>query len=427
MSLSLALVASSLQAQEKRSARFSDWTQPVFPRSEYAARHAAVPAIDGRSRRTILFIPATDARFTNAARPNDFPGRELLSDPSLRERSGVDSVTIDEAFEQFLAGASAQSARVLINFDRPGAMPSLPPAPFTPPSPGDLLVSHVHRRHAALVIESAYPLMARLRMVKSAREIAALRESARITSLAIAQGAFRAKAGVDERTLAGAFASDCMAHGAQRTAFSPIVKSGANSLWPWRILGAHCDRRNRQLRSGELVIFDVGCERDHYVNDGGRTFPVNGRFTPRQRELVEMVRHISDAVIAAARPGVTLTELQRIAEGATPTAARPYMQAPPYFGHHLGLSAGDPSLGDAVLAAGMVFTIEPWYFIHDESVAVFLEDEILISPTGSENLTAALPRDATGLEALRNGLRRPSPRSPSREFRNRRLGPILTL
>ena len=79
------------------------------------------------------------------------------------------------------------------------------------------------------------------------------------------------------------------------------------------------------------------------------------------------------------------------------------MQAPLYFGHHLGLDSGDPSLASATLAPGMVFTIEPWYYNHDEGVAVFIEDEILITTTGSENLTARLPRDADGLEGLRRG------------------------
>jgi Xaa-Pro aminopeptidase len=91
---------------------------------------------------------------------------------------------------------------------------------------------------------------------------------------------------------------------------------------------------------------------------------------------------------------------------ATPAAARPYMQAPLYFGHHLGLDSGDPSLAAAPLAPGMIFTIEPWYYNHQDEIAVFIEDEILITATGRENLTAALPRDPDGLERLRQARRR---------------------
>ena len=436
--------ASALRAQ--RQERFTEWTHPSFPVAEYTARRAGALAvlgdsdillvpgsegtsggetfrqlddfeylvglevprsllvIDGRSRRALLFVPRFDARFENRGRPNDFPGRPLATDPALRALSGVDVVLPDSALDAFLQSATARGAHVLINSGRAGGAPVVAgPTAFESPSAGDVLATHLLRLHAGLSIGNAYTLMATLRMIKSPREIAMMREAARITSIAMTRGAARVSPGVDERTLTGAFSADCMALGAQRDAFTPIIKSGDNSLWPWRILGAHYDRRNRVMRAGELVIYDVGCEHDHYVSDVGRTFPVGERFTPRQRELVEMVRKISDAVIAAARPGVTLADLQRVVTAAIPEAARPYMQAPLYFGHHVGLSAGDPSLPDARAAPGMIFTIEPWYYNHDERVAVFIEDEILITATGSENLTAGLPRDADALEQLRVG------------------------
>ena len=125
-----------------------------------------------------------------------------------------------------------------------------------------------------------------------------------------------------------------------------------------------------------------------------------------------MVRQVSDAVIAAARPGSTLTALQRVAEQAIPPAERRHMQTGLFFGHHIGLAVGDPSLGDAVLTPGMVFTVEPWYYNHTDEIAVFLEDEILITSDGAENLTADLPRTAEGLEGLMRPVTstpRPSP------------------
>lgn len=364
----------------------------------------SVLVLDGRLRRAVLFVPRTDTRFENVGRPNDFPGRELLDDPSVRALSGVDTVVAHDGFEQILVVFASRRARMLVNTGRPGSVAERPSTPFTAQSAGESFIAHVQRNHVGVAIVNAYAVIAGLRMIKSPREIERLRAAARLTSVAIAGGAARVRPGVNERTLIGAFTADCMAAGAQRNAFSPIIKSGPNSLWPWRILGAHYDRRNRTLRSGELVIFDVGCERDHYVSDVGRTFPVDERFTPRQRELVEMVRRVSDAVIAAARPGITLAALQAVAAGTIPPSARAYMQAPLYFGHHLGLSTADPALTDEPLAPGMVFTIEPWYYDHDEGVAVFIEDEILITETGSENLTAGLPRDAAGLEALRQGI-----------------------
>ncbi|MCH7709012.1 MAG: aminopeptidase P family protein [Myxococcales bacterium] len=130
-------------------------------------------------------------------------------------------------------------------------------------------------------------------------------------------------AGVDERTLEGELEAAFKRGGAQRPAFDSIVKSGPNSLWPWRILAAHYDRRNRVMLDGELVIFDVGCEVDHYASDVGRTFPVSGAFTLEQEAALRVSTTAADAVIAAVRPGVTLAELQAVAEAASPRTSAP--------------------------------------------------------------------------------------------------------
>jgi Xaa-Pro aminopeptidase len=450
ISLRVAILAISIglvgAAQAQRPEHFTAWTAPVFPAAEYVVRRAAalgglrtgevllvpsaegtsggetfrqlddfeyflglevprsVLAIDSRTGKSLLFVPHDDPRFTNPGRLNDFPGRPLAADPAIRALSGVDSVLIDDALPAYLATLAARGGRLLMNVGRGSNMG--PPTeatatPFDTPSATDGLARLLRARYSAISVGSAYELIARLRMVKSPREIAKMREAARVTSEAIARGARRVTDGVTERSLTGSFIADCYAQGAQRVAFTPIIKSGENSLWPWRILGAQYDRRDRAMHDGELVSFDVGCERDHYASDVGRTFPVAGRFTVRQRELVEMVRGISDAVIAAAKPGVTLADLQKIAEAKIPAWAKPKMLAPLYFGHHLGLDSGDPSIAEAPLAAGMVFTIEPWFYDHEAGVAAFLEDEILIVPGGRENLTATLPRDAAGLERMR--------------------------
>ncbi len=79
---------------------------------------------------------------------------------------------------------------------------------------------------------------------------------------------------------------------------------------------------------------------------------------------------------------------------------REYVQTGLFFGHHIGLSTGDPSLPETPLEPGMVFTVEPWYYNHVTGIAVFTEDDILVTETGSENLTRALPRTPEGLERL---------------------------
>ena len=76
------------------------------------------------------------------------------------------------------------------------------------------------------------------------------------------------------------------------------------------------------------------------------------------------------------------------------------MQTGVFYGHHIGLDVGDPSLADAPLEAGMVFTVEPWYYNHERHIAVFVEDDVLVTKDGSENLSRSLPRSAEGLEKL---------------------------
>ena len=154
------------------------------------------------------------------------------------------------------------------------------------------------------------------------------------------------------------------------------------------------------MEDGDLVILDVGCEVDGYISDVGRTFPVNGTFTDIQREKLLVSTRAADAIIAAIRPGVTLRELMDVAYAAIPDQEEPHMQTGSFFGHHIGLSAGDPALMDEPLAPGMVFTVEPWYYNHEIGVSVFVEDVILVTGDGAEVLTATLPRSPEELEAL---------------------------
>ena len=151
---------------------------------------------------------------------------------------------------------------------------------------------------------------------------------------------------------------------------------------------------------GDLVIFDVGCELDHYASDMGRTFPASGTFTDSQRELLRWVTVVADSIIAAVKPGVTFRQLTEAAVRQIPPDQQQYMQTGLYFGHHLGLDSGDPSLDDAPLEPGMIFTVEPWYYNHDTDVAVFVEDEVLVTEDGVEVLTTLLPRTPEELERL---------------------------
>lgn len=422
---------------------YTDWAHPTFPTQEYQARRQAmlerlargnrillVPSadgvthgetfrqaddflyftglelpgsllvLDGGDGTATLFLPSRDARFENPGRPNDFPGRPLGDDPAVAALSGLE-VTADVSVLGPTLQRYADRGRTLV-VDQGSTGPLREPstAYVGRLGPEATLLLHLRAQHPGVQVDNAFDDVAELRMRKSPDEVDRLRRAADATARAIRATAARVAEGVTEATLQGVFEGECRRAGALQIPFTPIVKSGANSLWPWRILAAHADRRDRAMADGEVVILDVGCAVDGYVSDVGRSFPVSGAFSPAQREKLEMIARVSDAIIAAVRPGVTLPELTRVAYDAIPDDEERYMQAPSYFGHHLGLSSGDPFLLEEPLEAGMVFTVEPWYYNHDLGISVFVEDVVLVTPTGAEVLTRALPRTPQELEGM---------------------------
>lgn len=356
--------------------------------------------LDARRDVSILFMPQRDPRFENPGRPNDFPGRPLLDDYRIRGIGGADDYRDIAELEGFLRERVGRGEILRVNAGAPGDVPD-PVVPLVGSlDPTASLIRRLRDDYPDARLVNAFEIVARLRMVKSPAEIMRMRRAADATMAGIRAAAALVRPGVDERTLQGEFERACRQAGAQSIPFTPIIKSGPNSLWPWRVLAAHYNRRNRTLQDGDLVIFDVGCEINGYVSDVGRTFPVNGAFTEIQREKLLVSTRATEAVIAAVRPGVTLRELTQVAYDAIPDEEEPYMQTPSFFGHHIGLSAGDPALLDEPLAPGMVFTIEPWYYNHDLGVSVFVEEVLLVTEDGAEVLTDALPRNPDALEAL---------------------------
>ena len=335
-------------------------------------------------------------------RVNDFPGRPLADDPGIAARTGLE--IRDAARLEARIGEWAATRTLRVNLGGLTASAADVRLDLTPDlTPEELLVLALKERAPEVRIENAFAAVARVRAVKSPAEIDIIRRVARLTEDAIRQAATQVRPGVDERALEGWFELGCKEAGAQAIPFHPIVKSGPNSLWAWRILASHYDRRNRSMVEGDLVIFDVGCELDHYVSDVGRTFPISGSFSPEQARALAMQRRVADAIIAAIRPGITLADATRAGVAAMPPEARPYMQTGSFYSHHLGLSTGDPVLTDEPLEAGMVFTVEPWYYNHDAGISVFVEDMILVTEDGAEVLTSSLPRTAEGLAGMVGG------------------------
>jgi Xaa-Pro aminopeptidase len=266
-----------------------------------------------------------------------------------------------------------------------------------------LAEAHRRLRQAAprLAVADLSPMLDELRWVKTAYEIARLREAGRIGARAVAEAIRGTRPGMYEYEIAAAAQYVNTRLGARGDGFRPIVPSGPNAP------DVHYDRNTRQLQGGELVYIDYGSDYAYYTSDITRVWPVSGRFTADQERMYRCVLEARDAIIAAMRPGITLRQMK---DAAVPAYQKygwldAYNQSGRYIGHFVGLSVHDVggisgAWLDRPMAAGVVFNVEPILQFPERGIHLRLEDTMLITPSGAENLTAGVPAAVEPLLAL---------------------------
>ena len=193
--------------------------------------------------------------------------------------------------------------------------------------------------------------------------------------------------------------------GSESEGYAPIVGAGPNST------SLHYDRLDRKIQDGDIVVLDVGAQYSGYSADITRTIPANGKFTPRQREIYDVVLGAQNAAIAAIKPGANFCRTDKeslflIAYNYINTHGKDLHGKPlgQYFihglGHGIGLDVHDPGEGCRPLEPGMVITIEPGVYIPEEHLGVRIEDDFLITETGARFLSEKLPRDPDQIERI---------------------------
>jgi Xaa-Pro aminopeptidase len=263
-----------------------------------------------------------------------------------------------------------------------------------------------------------------LRLYKSRDEAQAMRRAARIGMQAHRRAMVACRPGLYEYQVEAEFMHEFRSHGA-RPSYLPIVGSGPNTC----VLHYHANAR--QLQDGDLLLVDAGCEYDYYASDITRTYPVNGRFTPEQRAVYEVVLEAHAAALEAVGPGRSWGEphdaavravargLRRLGllEGTVASIVRSGSYKRFFMhrtGHWLGMDVhdvGDYRVADEwrVLEPGMALTVEPGVYIPPGmrgvpkqwwGIGVRIEDDVLVTADGAEVLTADLPRDPDAIEAL---------------------------
>ncbi|ELY4369939.1 Xaa-Pro aminopeptidase [Cronobacter sakazakii] len=273
------------------------------------------------------------------------------------------------------------------------------------------------------------PWVHEMRLFKSPEELAVMRRAGEISALAHTRAMQKCRPGMYEYQLEGEILHEFTRHGARFPSYNTIVGGGENGC----IL--HYTENESQLRDGDLVLIDAGCEYKGYAGDITRTFPVNGKFTPAQRAVYDIVLESLETALRLFRPGTSIQDVtgdvvrvmvkgliglgilkgdveQLVAEN----AHRPYFMHG--LSHWLGLDVHDVGFygpdRSRILPPGMVITVEPGLYIAPDAdvpeeyrgIGIRIEDDIVITETGNENLTASVVKSADDIEALMAAARR---------------------
>ena len=269
-------------------------------------------------------------------------------------------------------------------------------------TPAHTLAAHLQKRYPAVGIEDIFGDMAAMRAIKSDSEIAEMRKAQEATKNAIVAMLRHAKAGINERELEGAFDFSLMQQGVREHAFPSIVAGGG------RATVLHYENNNQPVKDGEMVLIDLGSAHNHYCADISRTFPVNGKFTDRQKQLYNTVLAAQQLVIDTAKPGMTLQELNQLVidfyESKLPELDLRGTVRDYYYhnvSHQLGLDTHDIcSTNERTLKPGMVITVEPGMYIAEEGIGIRIENDVLITESGAIDLSAEIPKTVEDIEAI---------------------------
>ena len=385
----------------------------------------ALLIIDGKTRRSTLFlVPRTAARERAIGPYLD------VGDSSARI-TGIESIVPRDSFTTAL-GRIAAERRVIFTPLRPEVLGSESAGDvqaYVRATKNDPWDGHPTREEAflahlkAVVPESEVrdldPILDSLRAVKSAREIAVIGEATRLAGLGIMEAMRDAQPGMYEYELEAAAEYVYKRGGAYGESYFPLIATGRNMPY------THYHKNRARLKNGDLVQFDWAPDIDNYTSDVTRVFPANGKFTPRQREFYTIYLRLYQALMSSIRVHATARDIMdsavvkmdsivaryrftdpKIRETAVAFVNR-YRRNPNApargsgsLGHSVGMEVHDVRNPTPTLEPGYVFTIEPQMTTPDGELSVRLEDMILMTDSGYENMSSFVPIEIADIERL---------------------------
>jgi Xaa-Pro aminopeptidase len=375
--------------------------------------------LNGRTRTTTLYLPHRDDHLA----ANEGETLSAEDGEAARQYSGVDAVAGPERLAADLAyalvrqpapllylpaqpaeGASG-SRDTLLSADAQAA--SDPWAGAVPRQ--SRFARAMQERFPQCQQRDLSPILDRLRLVKSPAEVELLRRAARLCGLGVMEAIRSTKPGVIEYQLAALAQYIFLNGGAQGEGYRAIVAGGAN-IWY-----GHYSANDQALVDGDLVLMDYAPDYHYYTSDIGRMWPVNGTYAPWQRELYGFMVQYHEQLLARIRPGVTAdtildeaaAAMRKVVEHTTfskpiyEQSARRSLSFSGHLSHPVGMSVHD--VGDYRLDAlvpGLVITVDPMMWVPEERLYVRVEDTVVVTEDGIENLTGFVPRESEAIERL---------------------------
>ena len=262
----------------------------------------------------------------------------------------------------------------------------------------------IRNRHPHIAIQNSYPLLAAMRKIKAPEEIDAIRKAMQITEAGIRRMMQVAKPGVMEYELEAEFNSELAAHGQRRTAFPSIIAGGE------RIFYLHYTNPMSALADGELILADVGATYDEYCTDISRVFPANGQFSERQAQIYRVAYDANRAVMAQVRPGIFFPQLNRTCREVSFEGLKALGLLDDFADigryvwhgavHHVGLDTHDVGGYREPMTENMVFTVDAGIYVREWGIGLRIEDNVLVTADGCENLSAVIPATIEEIESL---------------------------
>ena len=365
--------------------------------------------VDGKTRTSTLFFTIRE----NDARGEGIP-MDLVNDPG--RLNGIEKVQAYNQFTPFLTACAESGSVIYTPFNSEelaGEVSaeksnSLKASMTKDEWDGRLtrelqFVKLLKEKFPAAEVKDCFAKISDLRKIKSKAEIDVMREAGRIGRQAHLAFIRAAGVGVKEWDLANIFEYTCKKEGAQGLAYNTIIMSAENIPY------GHYHRYNRTLKDGDFVVLDAGPDYNNYDIDFSTSFPANGRFTPKQKELYELANAIREVCVKSYKPGITFGQAglnvkkYLIDHGINPDEPR-FKGLINYGGynHSVGMAVHDGMgtfLGPKeVLQEGFVFACDINMMYPDIEIGIRLEDTVVITKDGCEVLSAGLPRTVDEIE-----------------------------